>query len=120
MEVEVWAQDGIRNMRYVVTIIRLPSSNADLTTLVPSAGFISPAFSGSNHDYTMSLSNADASIALTPNVTHCGASIAGVYSPSTNFTVLSGSASGLFPLPPGTATLLRVVVRAQVILKQIV
>lgn len=62
----VTAQDGSTKRTYLVTVSRAGSGNADLSGLTPSVGSLSPAFVPGTTAYTMSLSNATASLTFTP------------------------------------------------------
>jgi hypothetical protein len=70
----VTAQDGTTKT-YAVTVTRAPSSNADLASLVPSVGTLTPAFSSGATSYTESVPNATTSITVTPTVADSSATV---------------------------------------------
>ena len=76
------------------------SSNADLSSLTPSAGFLSPAFAPATTTYTVSVENATTSITLTPTLSDNTATVQVNGSP-----VNSGSASGPLALSVGQNTI---------------
>ncbi|OYU54621.1 MAG: hypothetical protein CFE25_15125 [Chitinophagaceae bacterium BSSC1] len=87
----------------IVTV--LASSTADLTSMLLSAGTLSPAFASGTTSYTASVANNISSITVTPTRTQANASIevrvnAGVYA-----SVTSGTASGLLSLNVGANTI---------------
>ena len=94
--IAVTAQDGVTVKNYIITITRVAPPVATLASLTISAGALSPAFASSTTNYTMHVSNATASIKLTPTATAGDASI------TVNGTaVLSGAASASIPLSVG-------------------
>jgi gliding motility-associated-like protein len=83
-----------------VTISVLPSTNANLSSLKPSRGALSPAFSSTITSYTASVVNGVTSMTLTPTTTNAGATV------KVNGTVVtSGSASQNLPVVVGTNTI---------------
>ncbi len=80
------------------------SNNANLSSLVPSAGTLAPAFSASTTSYTASVPNATTSITVTPTVAFLTATVK-----VNGVTVASGSASGAISLSVGTNTITTVV-----------
>ncbi|MCX6979247.1 MAG: cadherin-like beta sandwich domain-containing protein [Verrucomicrobia bacterium] len=105
----VTAQDGVTTKTYTVTVMRAtpPSNNADLSSLLPSAGTLSPAFSNTITSYTESVPNATASMAVTPTVAQANATVT-----VNGTTVASGTASGSIALNVG-ANIITTVVTAQ-------
>lgn len=92
----VTAQDGGSNKIYQVTVNRAQSSDASLSALVISSGALSPTFTPGVTAYTAHVSNATASITLTPTNTEANAII------RINGNVVSGgSASAAIPLVVG-------------------
>ena len=80
------------------------SNNANLSSLVPSAGTLAPAFSASTTSYAASVPNATTSITVTPTVAFLTATVK-----VNGVTVASGSASGAISLSVGTNTITTVV-----------
>ncbi|MBL0386542.1 cadherin-like beta sandwich domain-containing protein [Tumebacillus sp. ITR2] len=66
--VQVTAQDGTTQKTYTVTVIRAPSSNADLSNLTLSQGTLAPVFASGTTTYTASVANAVTSVDVTPTV----------------------------------------------------
>lgn len=96
--VEVTAQDEITVKTYSVTVTRL-SANADLASLVPSAGTLSPEFAAATTSYTASVPYSATNLTLTPTVADFTATV------RVNGTlVTSGSASNTITLNVGTNT----------------
>ena len=62
----VTSQDTTNTKTYTVTVNRLPSSNADLTTLTPSSGALAPAFDSTTTSYLLDLPNSATTLSLTP------------------------------------------------------
>ncbi len=62
----VTSQDTTNTNTYVVTVNRLASSNADLASLTPSTGTLSPAFDSATTSYILDLPNSATSVSLTP------------------------------------------------------
>lgn len=71
----------------------IPSNNADLASLAPSAGTLSPAFSASSVNYTASVSNATSSLTITPTLAHANATMT-----VNGAAVSSGNPSASIPL----------------------
>ncbi|OAI56761.1 hypothetical protein AYO49_00600 [Verrucomicrobiaceae bacterium SCGC AG-212-N21] len=99
----VSAQDGTPRT-YTLTVTRAASSNADLASLVPSAGTLTPAFASGTTSYIASVSNATTSITVTPTVADATATVK-----VNNVAVASGSASGAINLSVGNNVISTVV-----------
>ncbi|TXK80597.1 cadherin-like beta sandwich domain-containing protein, partial [Paenibacillus sp. N3.4] len=104
--VTVTAQDGSVNA-YRVTIVRAPSNNATLSSLLLSSGSLSPLFTSGVLEYTSSVTNGVSSLTVTANVYDSQASVtANVYN-SSHVSVFgpidlkSGQASAPLPLQVG-------------------
>jgi hypothetical protein len=98
LAVEITAQDGITVKTYTVTVTRL-SANADLASLIPSTGLLSPDFAASTTSYTASVPYSATSFRLTPTVADAAASV------KVNGTIVaSGSASSAINLNVGNTT----------------
>ncbi|HEY4194497.1 MAG TPA: cadherin-like beta sandwich domain-containing protein, partial [Mucilaginibacter sp.] len=103
----VTAQDGTTTGTYTLTVTRVASSTATLSNLTLSSGTLAPAFISSTTSYAASVTNATASITVTPTATDPTSTI------TVNGTaVVSGTASGPIPLVIGS-NLVTVVVTAQ-------
>jgi len=100
----VTAQDGITKQSYTVTVNRAASSNASLSNLAISSGTLSPKFTSGTSSYTASVSNATASVTITPAATDPNAAVTvnGTKTPS-------GSASASVALNVGNNTITTVV-----------
>ncbi len=97
--VEVTAQDAITVKSYNVTVTRL-SANADLASLIPSAGTLAPAFAAATTSYTSNVAYSVTNLTLTPTVADSTATV------RVNGTlVASGSTSNPITLNVGTNTL---------------
>jgi hypothetical protein len=92
----VTAQDGTTSKTYTLTVTRAASANADLASLLPSAGSLTPAFSSGTTSYTASVSNTTTSIAVTPTLSDASATMK-----VNGITVGSGAASGPMSLVVG-------------------
>jgi sugar lactone lactonase YvrE len=68
IEVKVTAQDGTIKI-YTITVTRLLSSNANLSSLSISSGTLSPTFAVSVINYTTSVVNSVSSVTVTPILT---------------------------------------------------
>jgi alpha-tubulin suppressor-like RCC1 family protein len=98
LAVEITAQDGITVKTYTVTVTRL-SANADLASLVPSVGALTPDFAAATTAYTSSVPYAVTSLSLSPTVADSTATV------RVNGTLLaSGSASNPVNLNVGNTT----------------
>ncbi|MEO7211984.1 cadherin-like beta sandwich domain-containing protein [Mucilaginibacter sp.] len=92
----VTAADGtIKN--YLVTVDRMPSADALLTNLVPSAGTLSPAFAGNTGTYSVSVGNTVTTIKFTPTLSDANATLQ-----VNGVAVANGTASQDIPLVAGT------------------
>ena len=108
VNVVVTAEDSTTTKTYAVTVTRAaPSSNANLSNLVPSVGALSPAFNSAITGYTVSVTNAVSSITFTPTAADAAATITVNGTP-----VNSGQQSGSISLNVGTNTV-NVVVTAE-------
>jgi hypothetical protein len=109
VQVVVTAQDGTTMQTYTIAVNRagVLSNNASLSNLTVSAGSLVPAFASATLSYTDAVSNATASIMVTPTTADANATV------KVNGTaVLSGSASGAIALAIGVNNV-QVVVTAQ-------
>jgi tRNA threonylcarbamoyladenosine modification (KEOPS) complex Pcc1 subunit len=101
--IAVTAQDGTTVNNYVVTVTRaapviLPSSNADLANLVPSAGSLDPwIWQRCDGLCTVSVPNATSSMTVTPTGAQANATIK-----VNGMTVTSGAASSAINLAVGS------------------
>lgn len=84
-----------------------PSAVDTLSSLVPSAGSLQPAFSPTGLNYTIDVANSVTSLSLTPTASDANAAIV-----VQGQTVLSGSSSSAISLAPGQTTI-AIVVTAQ-------
>lgn len=102
--VVVTAQDGITTKTYTITVSRAGSSNADLSSLIPSVGALVPAFAVNTLSYTDSVVNGTSTITVRPTSADANATIT-----VNGVTVLSGVASGPISLAVGNTTITTVV-----------
>jgi gliding motility-associated-like protein len=72
--IAVKAQDGTFKT-YTINVTRAASSNANLASLVPSNGVLSPLFASGVNAYTMSVANNVASLTLTPSLSDATSTI---------------------------------------------
>jgi len=104
----VTAQNGATTKTYTLTVTRAPSTNANLSKLGPSVSGLTPSFSGGTTSYTLSVSNATASMTLTPVSSDANATI------KVNGTsVTSGTVTAPIALTEGGQTVINTVVTAQ-------
>lgn len=103
----VTAEDGATLSTYTVTVTRQASSEATLSGIVLTTGTQSPAFSSAITSYSISVSNATASLKISPSATSPSASVK-----VNGAAVVSGSASPSIPLSIGPNTI-TVLVTAQ-------
>ena len=96
----VIAQDGVTENNYVVTLIRTPSTVADLASLIPSVGTLAPVFASGTTAYTLSVPAATSTIMLTSTVAQVNALILINGAPEA-----SGLASSPISLVGGTNTI---------------
>jgi gliding motility-associated-like protein len=93
----VTAQDGITTKTYTVTVTRAASANANILKIKLSSGTLSPAFVQGTTSYTAPVTNAVASITVTPTLSDATATV------KVNGTlVASGTASGAIALNVGS------------------
>ncbi len=92
---------------YTLTVNAGTSTDANLSGLTISSGALTPLFSSSTINYTLSVANSVSSITVTPTVNQVNATVK-----VNGTTVNSGSASGSINLSVGTNTI-TVVVTAQ-------
>lgn len=93
--------------RTLVANFILNSANANLISLVPSTGRLSPAFDSSTTSYTDSVVKTALNFRLTPTVAQTGATV------TVNGTaVVSGSVSGVVPLSVGSNPPISIIVTA--------
>jgi len=104
----VKAQDGVTTKTYSVTVTRALPANAKLAKLGPNVSGLSPAFSGSVTGYTLKVSNATASMTLTPVSSDANATIK-----VNGTTVTSGTTTAPIALAEGVPTVITTVVTAQ-------
>ncbi len=108
----VTSQDGSTNHSYTLNVTRLLSANAKLTSMHPSNGTLSPAFNGNTTSYTTTVSNAVASITITPVSSDDAASItvngvpvgSGSASPPISLSVGANAISTVVTAADGTTT----------------
>lgn len=62
----VTSQDASKTLTYEVTVHRLPSANANLASLTPAVGTLSPVFDPAITSYDLEVPNATTTISLTP------------------------------------------------------
>jgi len=94
----VTAQDGTTTNTYTVTITRLPSTNAALTSLNVNGCMLNPAFNTAT--YTYSSGTAAASVTVTPLTSDATATVK-----INGSIVASGTASASIPLAVGPNTI---------------
>ncbi len=95
----VTAQDGTTTKTYTAVVTRI-SNNANLSGLVLSSGALSPAFAAATTSYTAIVSNATASLTVTPTVADGTATVM-----VNGISVTSGSASAGIALNVGANTI---------------
>jgi gliding motility-associated-like protein len=96
----VTAQDGVTTSTYTLTVTRAQSSDANLSNIALSTGAFSPAFNPTVNTYSASVTNAVASITVTPTVEDPTATL------TINGTAVnSGVASGNIVLNAGNNTI---------------
>ena len=102
----VTALDGSTTKTYTTTITRAapPSSNANLSNMVLSAGTLSPAFASGTTSYTASVPFATTSMSVTPTVSDATASVT-----VNGVATTSGNASGAIALNVGANTITTIV-----------
>jgi len=102
----VTAQDGTTTKTYTVTVTRAPSSNANLANLKINSGniAITPGFNYNTISYTASVTNATASVKVTPAAADANATVK-----INGATVASGTQSAAIPLSVGSNSVTTVV-----------
>jgi len=102
--VAVTAADGTTIKTYTITVTRALPNNANLTNLSLNSGTLNPVFASGTTAYTALVSNATASLTLTPTVSdiHASVKVNGV-------SVASGSASASIPLIVGVNNITTIV-----------
>ena len=103
----VTSADSSTMSTYVVTVTRAASSNADLASLKPDSGTLSPAFDGGTTGYTLDLPYATKTLSVTPAVADSNATLK-----VNSLALSSGTASPSVTLVEGDNTVL-VTVTAQ-------
>lgn len=103
----VTAQDGVTTQTYTLVVTRAASSNANLASLVLSAGSLSPAFTADTTSYTDTVPATTSAITVTSTVADPTATVT-----VNGIAVISGTASGSIPLNAGSNTI-TIVVTAQ-------
>lgn len=103
----VTAQDGITTNTYTLTITRLPSPDATLSSLTFSGGTLSPVFNSSSYSYTSSVGSTISSVTFTPVANQANATIT-----VNGVPVSSGGTSNPINLAIGT-NIITVIVTAQ-------
>lgn len=98
------AQNG-STRTYTVNVTRLPSSNADLSSLTISSGTLSPAFTAGNISYTSTAGHTTTGVNVTPTRAEPNASIQVRVNGGTYVTTSSGSPSTNLPITTGTNTI---------------
>lgn len=104
----VTAQDGTTTKSYTIIVTRAKSSDANLASLTASTGNLSPAFTGNNTAYTLTVGSADNSISITAVKRELNATIT-----VNGSAVISDAASQAIPLTIGSGNVIKVVVTAQ-------
>jgi gliding motility-associated-like protein len=95
--IAVTAQDGVTQQSYTVVVTEAASTNANLSSLVPNTGSISPVFSPTTINYTETVGNNFAGIKVTPTTAVSSATIK-----VNGITVASGALSQSIPLAVGS------------------
>ena len=105
IDVMVTAQDGTTIKTYTIQVTRAASSNAKLSSLVSTAGLLSPTFSATTTAYTTTVNNATTSITVTPTKFDANASIQIRVNGNNYSTTTSGVASSALALNVGINTI---------------
>jgi Cadherin-like beta sandwich domain len=74
-EFVVTAQDGVTTQNYTVVVHRAPSADATLSSLVPSAGSLSPTFSSGTNYYIVDVVHSQTTVTFTPTVNEANAAV---------------------------------------------
>jgi len=107
MTVVVIAADGVTRQAYSINVTRSgPSTNDNLSALAVTPGTFAPSFAAGTLNYTVNVSNATSSIAVTPTAADANSTV------TVNQIVLSSGATLNVPLTVGTNTI-SIVVTAQ-------
>jgi len=101
--IKVKAQDGTIKT-YSLTVTRLPSTNAALSSLAISAGTLSPAFAAGINNYSASVSYTTTSIQVTATTSDAASTVK-----VNNLKAASGVTTGTLPLAIGPDTITTVV-----------
>jgi gliding motility-associated-like protein len=96
----VTSQDKSTSKTYTITVSRALSANANIVLIKLSSGTLSPKFAQATTSYTASVTNATASITLTPTTNEPNASIE-----VDGVAVASGTASQAIALSVGSNTI---------------
>jgi len=104
----VTAQNGTTTKTYTLKVTRAPSTNDNLSKMGPSVSGLNPSFSGGATSYTLSVSNATASMTLTPVSSDANATIK-----VNGTTVTSGTVTAPIALTEGGQTVISTIVTAQ-------
>jgi len=98
--VVVTAPDAVTTKTYSLTVNRAVSNNANLSSMMRSAGLISPVFTAATTSYTSTVTNGVRTLTVTPTASDPEATI------KVNGTIVaSGTASAPIPLPIGSTTI---------------
>ena len=97
----------VSNFKFLSQTAPLPSSNADLASLVPGAGALSPAFASGTLNYTATVPKSVLDCTVKPTVVQAGATVT-----VNGIAVTSGSASGNIPLTIGSNNVITMMVTA--------
>ncbi|HEY4327110.1 MAG TPA: cadherin-like beta sandwich domain-containing protein [Mucilaginibacter sp.] len=100
----VTAQDGVTMQSYLITVVRMLSTDASLSGLSASTGNFNQIFSPNTKNYTQSVPNGVTSIAITPTTNDTTATMT-----VNGIPLLSGTASASMPLNVGNNTITTVV-----------
>ncbi|AMR34026.1 hypothetical protein A0256_22550 [Mucilaginibacter sp. PAMC 26640] len=99
--VQVTAEDGITIKNYLLTVSRLPSSDAGLAGLATNQGDLLPTFATGIASYSIAVSNATTAIKIIPTVNEPNATVT-----VNNVSVGNGSASGNISLNIGVTNIM--------------
>jgi len=108
-------QDGLPALPFRISDIPVPSTDASLSSLVPSNGTLAEVFTSANTSYTSSVSSASAGMTITPVSANASATIQVRVNGGTYSNVTSASPSASLTLAGGTNTIdVRVTAQNQV------
>ena len=103
--ITVTAQDGTTSKRYTLNLTRGGSTEANLSSLVVSAGALSPAFASGTSRYSVTAPSGTPSVTVTPTATDAHVkSITVAQDDGAPAVVASGQASVALAVPPFGAT----------------